>query len=231
MDTNVETSGSFGASYEEVRKAGRELIPKIYKSPISKEYDMVKAAKMLTLPVRDRTLLFDGETDMGAHADFWIHEFRRAGKTMIERCRPDELGLSPLEADLLLAHQRARTSLFEVIEALPSERLLRLRDLLEPERAEARLTDVNLSASIGGADWQHPPLMFFRILALQGYEMTSGVSFTFEGVHKQALLAAYEERMNRVPPKDKAERRYVYFYRKQREIGVEQFYANVPGTT
>jgi hypothetical protein len=231
MFTNHETAGNSGVSYEEVRKAGRELIPKIYKNPISKEYDIIKAAKMLTLPVSDRTLLFDGETDMNALADFWIHEFRRGGKTMIERCRPEEMGLSPLEAELLLAHQRTRTSLFEVIEAQPRERRLRLCDLLEPERAEVRLTDVSLSVSLGDAHWQRPPMIFFRIITVQGYEVTSGVSFVFRPVHKQALLAAHQERMNRVPPGDKAERRYVFFYRKQREIGEEQAYASVPGTT
>ena len=45
---------------------------------------MIKAATMLTLPVSERTLLFDGETDMNALADFWIHELRRGGKIMME---------------------------------------------------------------------------------------------------------------------------------------------------
>ena len=61
---------------------------------------------------------------------------------MIERCRPDELEFTPLEEEMLLAHQRTRTSLFEVIEVQPAERLVRLRDLLEPERAEVRLSSL-----------------------------------------------------------------------------------------
>jgi len=231
MSTSEPSAGKSSLSYEEVRKAGRDLIPKIYANPISKDYEMIKAAKMLTVPVSGGTLLFDGDTDVHALADFWIHDFRRGGKTMIERCRPDEMGLLPIEAEVLLSHQRARTSLVEVVEVQPRERWLRLNDLLDPERGEVRLTDVNLSASLGDVTWEHPPLIFFRLVTVLGFEITSGVSFVFQSKYKRALLAAYEERMNRVPPRDQTERRYVFFYRKQREIGEDQAYVEVSGTT
>jgi hypothetical protein len=229
MPTHDQTAGTPKVSYEELRKAGRSLIPKLYEGPLGQEYDIMKAARKLTVPVSDRTLLFDGETDMNALADFWIHEYRHRGKTLIERCRPDELDLTPLEADLLLAHQRSRTSLFEVVETQPLEQQVRVRDLLEPGRAEVRLMDVHLSASLAAA--RCPPLLlFFRLVTVQGYEVTSGVSFVFLRVHKPALLAAYRERMNRVLPGDWSERKFVFFYRKHQEIGEEQMYADVTGT-
>jgi hypothetical protein len=215
-------------TYEELRRAGRALIPKIYASPARKEFDMLKAGKKLTVPISGRTFLFEGETDMNALADFWIHEFRHGGKRMIERCQPEEMDLTPLERELLRAHQQSRTSLFEVIEALPGEHRVRLCDVLEPERAEVRLTDVGLSESL--VRLECPVLLFFRVIAACGFEMTSGVSFVFRQERKPMLLQAYRERMRTVTPADWTERRFVFFYRKHREFGEEQVYQEAPGT-
>jgi hypothetical protein len=188
---------------------------------------MLKAGKKLTVPISDRTFLFDGETDMNALADFWIHEFRQGGKTMIERCRPEEMNISPLEAELLRAHQQSRTSLFEVIEVPHRESQVRLRDLLEPKRAEVRLTDVGLSGSLRRIAC--PVLLFFRLVTTCGFEVTSGVNFTFRQERKLALLLAYWERMQRVMPGDWMERKFVFFYRKHRECGEREVYQDVPG--
>jgi hypothetical protein len=189
---------------------------------------MLKAGKKLTVPISGRTFLFEDETDMNALADFWIHEFRHGGKRLIERCHPEEMGLTTLEAELLRAHQQTRTSLFEVIETLPGEHRVRLCDLLEPERAEVQLTDVGLSESL--VRLASPVLLFFRVVAACGFEMTSGVNFAFCQEHKPMLLRAYSERMRTVVPADRAERRFVFFYRKNREFGEEQVCREAPGT-
>jgi len=214
--------------YELLRRAGRSLVPKIYANPVNKQFDMLKAAKKLTLPVVDRTFVFESETDMNTLADFWIHEFRQGGQTLIERCRPAEMELTPLEAELLRAHQQSRTSLFEVIEAHPEEHLVRLRDLIEPDRTEVRLTDVGLSGSLGRAAVLL--LLFFRVVTVREFEMTSGFCFTFRPHHKTALLEAYAGRMKRVMPAEWTERKFVFFYRRHREIGEAQIYREALGT-
>jgi len=153
------------------------LIPKIYKNPISKEFNMLKAAKRLTLPTSGKTLIFDGETDMNACADFWIHEFRTGGATMIERCDASQMGLEPIEAEMLEAHRRSRTSLFEAVETRPREHQVLLVDLLEPQHGEICLTDMGLSGSL--AQHKIRLLLFFRLVSARGVHMTSGVSFVF----------------------------------------------------
>ena len=62
--------------YRHLRSVGRQLITKMYEAAKGPPYDMIKAAKKLTLPTQDRTLLFDVETDVNALADFYLHEMR-----------------------------------------------------------------------------------------------------------------------------------------------------------
>lgn len=224
----IKNSPGASPGYLDLRKAGRALISKIYQTPVSHDYDMLKAARKLTLPTSGRTLVFDGETDMNALADFWIHEFRVGGRTLIERCDAGPMGLGPLEGELLAAHQQSRTSLFETVEVRPSLHQVLLRDLLEPVQPEFLLTDHGLSASI--AEGPVRPLLFLRVITVREFNMTSGVSFVFRPERKPELLRAYQQRMTPVGPKDRAERRFVFFYQAHRAFGEQQVYEDVAGT-
>ena len=56
--------------YRRLRAAGKQLITKMYDAAKGPQHDIIKAARKLTLPVQDQTLIFDGETDTTALADF-----------------------------------------------------------------------------------------------------------------------------------------------------------------
>ena len=129
------------------------------------------------------------------------------GKTQVESCSAEAMGLSPLEAELLAGHQQGRTSLFEALET--REPMVRLRDLLEADQPEMCLTDHGLSSSLRRAPYNL--LIFLRVVTARGVNMTSGVSFAFRAERKGELFRAYEARMKTVLPADRAERRYVFF--------------------
>jgi hypothetical protein len=211
--------------YLEMRASGRSLISKIWKSAVSKEYAPIKAAKKLTLPRSGRTLLFDGETEMNAFADFMIHEFRVGGRSLIQRCDASQLGLTPLEAEVLVGLQHARTSLFEVGDARSRAHQTLLQDLLKPDREAIWLTDHGLSLSLGANGM--PMLIFLRLTTVQDINMTSGVSFVFTPDRKEQLLRGYEQRMKTVEPADRSERRFVFFFQRHLECGDEQRYQDV----
>jgi hypothetical protein len=211
--------------YVEIRTAGMAVISKLLKSPEGKRFDVIKAARKLTLPMAGNTLIFDGETEMYAHADFFLFDYRMGGETIVGSCTAQSLGLSPLEAEFLIGLQQGRTSLFEVLESNPGKYQVRLQDLLEPERPSFCLTDRALSASM--AAFGIPMLLFFRLLTVRGINMTSGVSFVFLPEHKERLLRDYRERMKTVAAADRAERRFVFFFQKHLQCGEDQAYQDV----
>jgi hypothetical protein len=57
--------------------------------------------------------------------------------------------------------------------------------------------------------------------------MTSGFSFGFQPEHVPGILQAHRQRLKRVAPADLAEARFVFFFQKYRQRGVEQAYQDV----
>jgi hypothetical protein len=60
---------------------------------------MLRAAKKLTIPIQSGTLVFDGETATSALMDFYMHEFFKGGRRMVDCCDPVAAGLSQKECE------------------------------------------------------------------------------------------------------------------------------------
>jgi len=52
------------------------------------DFDMVKAARKMTLPTEERTFIFDSETDQNALLDFYVCEYRRGERQRSKLVRP-----------------------------------------------------------------------------------------------------------------------------------------------
>ncbi len=115
-----------------LRAVGKKLISKMYDAAKGPPYDIIKAAKKLTIPMEERTLIFDGETDTNALADFYLHEMRFGGRRIVDVLADSEADLSPEERELLAAHRNSRCSLFAIVSADSGACQIQLRDLLEP---------------------------------------------------------------------------------------------------
>jgi hypothetical protein len=204
------------AHYRRLRAAGRELISKVNSATRHLDFDAVKAAKKMTLPVRERTLIFEGETEQSAFMDFYLHEFRAGGRCLLDACDAGAMGLSADERDLLDAHRASRTSLFEVIAIDARKAQIQLRDLLEPDRPAVLLADIALSQM---GDLARGVQFFLRVVACRGIEMSSGSFFIFAAAHRQRLLESWASRMRTVAPPDLAGRRFIFFYQRNREFG------------
>src|SRR5256885_16881091 len=101
----------------------------MYDAAKGPQYDIIRAAKKLTIPIQDRTLIFDGETDTTALADFYLHEMRFGGKRIGDVLADSGAELTPDELDLLAAHRHSRCSLFAIISAGSVAWPIQLRDL------------------------------------------------------------------------------------------------------
>jgi hypothetical protein len=211
--------------YQEIRAAGKAMHSKAFKATRHLDFKPLGIAKRMTLPVAGRTLMFDGEAAQNAFFDFWFHEYRLNGKSLVETVDPCAAGLEPLETEVLEAHRRSRTSFVATEDVPPGEHTIRLRDLLEPGRPEIVLTDIGLSGSMRQIG-VHLAL-FTRLVVVRGITMTSGFSFGFEPERVPGILQAYRQHMKKVLPSDASEARFVFFFQKYRQLGVEQEYQDV----
>ncbi len=211
--------------YQEIRAAGKSLHGKALQATRGLDFNPLRIAKRMTLPLVGRTLIFDDEVVQTAFFDFWFHEYRLNGKSLVESVDPVAAGLEPLETEVLEAHRRTRTSLFSTAGTMSGEPQLRLRDLLEPDQPETLLTDIGLSDSLRRLELQLA--LFCRLAVVRGITMTSGFSFGFEPERVPGILQAYQQRMKKVPPTEASETRFVFFFQKYRQLGVEEEFRDV----
>ena len=89
---------------------------------------------------------------------------------------------------------------------------------------EVALTDINLSKCSAAKPGD---LLFTRVLHVAEIGMSGGFFFAFGAIHRVGLLNAYEARMRAVAEKERSQRTYVFFYQKNRELGMPQAYEDV----
>jgi hypothetical protein len=211
--------------YQTIRAAGKAMHTKALDATRHLDFNPIRIAKRMTLPVTGRTLVFDAEAAQNAFFDFWMHEYRVDGKTLVEHVDPAAAGLNALETEVLQAARQARTSFFQIEEVAPAEPRLGLRDLLEPDRPDVWLTDLDLSDSMRRL--RVKLALFCRLITVRDITMTSGFSFGFEPDRGPGMLQAYRQKTKKVPPEALPETRFVFFFQKFRQLGIEQSYQDV----
>jgi hypothetical protein len=210
--------------YRQLRACFQEVVSKMYDASARPEFDLLKAARKLTLPVEDETVIFDGEVDTNAFAHFYLREMRFGGKSIADVLADSAVDLTSDERLVLEAYRAARCSLFEVIQVHPAACQVDLHDLLEPGTLDVSFTDISLSNC--GA--MHPgDLLFTPLVHCDGVYMSGGVFFAFQAVRRIYLLNAYHARMRTVDEKEKSQRTFIFFYQKNREFGAEQEYRDM----
>lgn len=213
------------ATYKALRAAGQSWFPKMMEHPAAKPFNIVKAAKKLTLPVVDNMLVFDDEADSAVLMDFYLFDYRLDGKSVAESCNFAPGELAPLESDHHHACLASRTSLFEITHVHNQEPKILLRDRLEKDRPELWLTDIGLSDSfrrLGGRAF-----MFTRVLSLHGHHTTGGFSFVFDPRHEFALVDGYRREMWSASASQQPARRTIFFFRLNRKFGLAREYKDV----
>lgn len=224
LDKLRGTAGSsLTADYQTVRAASKSWFPKIMAHPASQPFNMIKAARKLTLPVEDRTIIFEGETEQALLMDFYLFDYRPDGKSVAEVCAFAPGVLTPDEEEFHRAALASRTSLFEAVAAHEREPQILLRDLLAPEAPEFWLTDIGLSDSLRRLGKM---LFFTRVISLRGLHMTGGFNFVFEAKHGPALIDAYRRETWSAPAAHRNNRRTIFFLDWHRRHGLESAYAD-----
>lgn len=203
-------------SYQEYRKSLRDLHTTLAKTlPRNKIMD---SAKILGL-VRNQTLIFDDEDQIGVVMDLAIYESLQGEETALDLYKashePENDTENEVDKELLIAMSNSKSSLFEIIAVSPEEHRLVYRDLLQPGTDEFVVTDIHFSqtARVG-------TVVFSRIIRCMEFNMSSGVAFPFESGLKQYLIKRHKAVMKKVQSGDELIRRYVAFFKLYRSEGI-----------
>jgi hypothetical protein len=211
--------------YQELRAAGMAMHGKALDAARHLDFNPIRIARRMTLPLAGRTLIFDDEVVQNAFFDFWFHEYRVNGKSLAQSVDPVTAKLTPLETEVLEAHCQTRASFFQIEDVLPGRYQVRLRDLLEPNSPDILLTDLGLSESLAQIGIRLA--LYCRLVTVRGITMTSGFSFGFRPERVPGLLQAHRQKMKNVPPESLPEQRFILFFQKYRQFGEEQRYQDV----
>jgi hypothetical protein len=190
--------------------------------PLSMHLDFhpLRVARKMGLSVLGRGIVCNNEIEEDALMNFQFSEYRVNGKTLAQTVDPAAAGLTPLESEIFEQVRQSTTSFYQVVGFEPESQQIRLRDLLDSQAPEVTLTDVGLSRSmaVNGVRFA----MLTRTATVRGLTMTNGTSFTFHLKNAPGLLQAYRQKIRRVPPEQVSEFRFIYFFQKHRQIGIEQ---------
>ncbi len=217
------------ATYKALRAASKSWVEKLNHHPAADRFDLFKAARKVGITVQNRTCVFDDEVDMAVMMDFYLLNYRPAGKTLAETVSFAPGELSPLEAAYHAASLASRTSLFLIIAVQEKHPRIQLRDRLQPDQPELWLTDIALADSfrrIGGQ-----ALLFTRIVSAEGLNFTGGFSFVFEPKHEETILSAYRRSLWPLAAVRHDEHRTGFFLGMHRRFGHQQDFAGVEPAT
>lgn len=171
-------------NYKTYRKIGQSLKNKIMESYLDHEA-LMKSATQLGM-VQGKAIIFDRDDETSVLMDFALHEYRMNNKTYIDVYREKIGWHNKIEEDILTAFRSAYTSLFKIESISKSENMLFLNDLLN-KKDNIKLIDIGLSITgIPGL------ILFFRLVPLKNFNMTSGASFIFPCEWEKYLLNRYK---------------------------------------
>jgi hypothetical protein len=197
--------------YRRIREAARDYLSGLINRKEYADVDPVFAGKLLGI-YRSGKMLFDSESEVSTLMDFSIAEKLSNGKSIIDREIESNKQINEEIWNILEAFRSSYTSLFEVIGLNKNECTVQLYDLLKDEDKE--IIDISLSQSA-----RKDGLLFFRIVAIKDFAMTSGMSFGFSKECKDILLRRYRSEIRSRFKIDKSITRFLIFHRLNREFG------------
>ncbi|MDA0349821.1 MAG: hypothetical protein O3C43_22355 [Verrucomicrobia bacterium] len=126
------------------------------------------AARALGIPVHGKTICFDGGWELSLLTEYTLFHHVSKGKRFFQHALVEADDLSPVEREILMCHQKAFTSVFEIEESRPDVWEVDLHDVLG-ERGRVTVIDRNFSQfqMAGG-------LLYSRLIPHEQYTATSG---------------------------------------------------------
>jgi hypothetical protein len=195
--------------YREYRKQSNFLIKEIMDMYINEDI-LYEAGKLFGITNNNEIMVRNFE-EKKALVDFSLFDYKIEGKPLVahygEYIADNE---AEIWKDLLAAY----TSFFEVESILRNEHMILLKDLLNEDRPNIKLVDLNLSQTIFPE-----ALIFTRALPFKNFKISTGVNFVFQNDLKDLLMEKYHLSVEKNPDIDPAIKRFISFFNLNRKYG------------
>ncbi|MCK9397986.1 MAG: hypothetical protein M0Q44_20655 [Methylobacter sp.] len=209
--------------YRQLRTEGMEFNSKLFGQLTRTDLDNI--GRLLGI-LRKGILRFDeegtGGTDINHFSNFAIFDYCNAkGLNVIQRYWQQYQGqLSREEDRLIQAYLNTRSSLFSVIEIDLQKSTIKLQDLFD-DNYQVEITDISMS--------QFPLLndclIFTRVLTLESFNITSGVSFVFRKDKEEILRKKYKSMIKQTVAYTPQAKNFIVFLKLSHKFGVPLKYA------
>jgi len=166
-----------------IRQTGMSFSSMLFKEKLNDKDDVHNAGKLLGL-LKEGKFIFESDDDSDALTDYLIFERNKKGTRFIQKFYDSDVELPDLEEELLEAMLDSHASLFEVNKIDSENYTLILTDILDKNRKEYKLFDLGYSQT---AKLGH--IFFTRLLPVREVNITSGLMFLFDSIHKDRLFA------------------------------------------
>jgi len=203
------------SEYRAIREAGKELGSKIFKYAVDSKRELISTAKILGL-WDGRMFIFDSENDSNALMDFMVFEKTTQNTPAFKQFHLSNPELNDLQQESINGMYHNYSSLFEVKSIDRIGNTLVLTDLLEDNRKEYLLLDIGMSKSV-----QPGFVLFTRLIPIRDINMTSGLSFGFQKIHKDKLLSAISFTAFQKRRKLNSAEMFILMHDKNRQFGME----------
>ncbi len=210
--------------YRQLRSEGMDLNSKLFRQ--LNRADLNNAGRLLGV-LRKGVLMLDDEegtggTNMEHFADFAIFDYYNAeGLNVVQRYWQKHKGqLSEAEDRLIQAYLNARSSLFSVVEVDPQKSIIKLQDLFD-DNYQVEITDISMSQSPLVNDC----LIFTRVLTVEPFNITSGISFVFRKDKEEILLKKYKPMIKQTIAYTPQAKNFIVFLKLSHKLGVQTKYA------
>ena len=199
--------------YKQIRNFSRELNHKILDSIVEKNY-MMSAGRLLGLVSND-TFVFNDENDMNVMMDFILHEFEIKENKNYIKIYFEKEKYNNIEREILKSYLNSYTSLFEIVDNNSDTASVILKDIFK-KKNKIELIDFGLSST-----GRKKLLLYLRVIPIDSYYITSGISFLFPENKKDIILLRYRKELKKLKKIPEKNLEFISFYRLYKSFGLD----------
>ncbi len=181
---------------------------------------MMRCSRLLGLMHKKEFVIHD-QSEIDALGNFATYEYKKAGKTCVQRYYDTEECEEETEKVVLDAMVASYTSLFVILGKSSHRSSLLLRDILT-EREDIELIDIGLSSSVFPK-----AVLFTRVVPFSDLNMSAGVNLPFHLSEMDFLLARHEKVRKKSGKQNRSMNRFIEFFKLHKAIGMGVSYENI----
>jgi len=176
--------------------------------------DYLKSAGILGILSENNEIVIESTSEKDALYDYNIYGNIRNGSNALSEYVNKYPPSNKVDEELLLAMKSSDVGLYEVTNHDPENGIIMLTDVMNSSLT-IKLIDIGLSENLNSNI-----LLFTRLIHLDEFSMTSGLTFAFSIDHKEYLIKKSQKMKKKVKEFDASVARFVTFFQLNRSDGL-----------